>query len=200
MEVFKCNQKKNKWYQKINWPKVLIIFIVSFLIFYLFFYYISNAYEIDRVFLTSLIISILITINYIFNDIIENRDRVFIINKSDIGYIEIHKELSGKFLKSSDFNKIISKEDIEEIYLKNHLFEGIDRGIIKSINYLKKKNNCIVIKAKTDEKIWKSVSRFTISKIYLVNRIKNKKIIIPNDYEENNKIYKYLKERYDKNV
>lgn len=200
MEVFKCNKNNVKWYKKINWAKILLIFVISFFVFYFFFYYISSGNDLNKIVFTSIVISLLISLYYVLSDLIENRDRIFFINKRDLGYIEIHKELSGKFLSSSEFDKIIRKEDIEEIYLKNYLYEGIDKGIIKSIKYAKKKSNCIVLKANVEEKVWKSTSRFTISKIYLTNRKRIKKIIIPNDYEEYNKLYKIIKERIDKNV
>lgn len=200
MEIFKYNKTNTKWYKKIDWIRLLLGFIISFFIFFMFFYFISNSNNTDEIFFTSLIISFLIVIFFFFDDLIENRDRVFIQDGKTFGYIEIHKELSGKFLRTSEFYNILNKEDIEEVFEKNYLFEGIDKGEIESIESIRKKANCIVIKAKVKEKKWKSTSRFFISKVYVVEDLYKKKMIIPNDYDNYNIIYKNLKKRNDENV
>lgn len=198
MEVFRYNKNNSKWYKKIDWIKILVIFIISFFIFFLFFNAIGN--DTDKALFTSFFVSFLISFNYVLSDLIENRDRVFILDKSTLGYVEIHKELSGKFLRTNEFYSILRKEDIDDIFNKNYLFEGIDKGEILSINYIKKKSSCIVVKANVKEKRWKSISKFFISKVYLVEKKYKKKIIIPNDLDEYSKIYRFLKERNDKNV
>jgi len=201
MKIFKYNKSNSKWYKKIDWVKLLFIFSFSFFLSFLFFYSISNQSNTEKSLFTSIIISLLISLNYFLNDLIENRDRVFILDGHCFGYVEIHKELSGgKFLKTNDFYNIINKEEIEDIFFKNYLYEGIDKGEIESVKYLKKKSNCIILKANVKEKRWKSTSRFVVSKIYLIEKKYEKKIIIPNDFGEYNKIYNILKERNEENV
>ena len=200
MELFRYNKENVIWYKKIDWIKVLLSFILSFFLFFMFFYYISNQSNIESVFFTSFLIGFLIAFNTYLSDLLENRDRVFILDKKSLGYLEIHKEISGKFLKTSDFYNILNKEELEDLYNKNYLYEGIDKGEIKNICFIKKKPNCIIIKAYVKEKRWKSTSKFVISKVYIIEKNYKKKIIIPNDFDEYNKLYRLLKERVDKNV
>ena len=192
MEYFKSNNKNNKLYNKINWIKLLIVFVVSFIIFSLFFYYIGNSKDIDSTIINSIIISILLAIWSILNDILQNRTRIFVCNEKEIGYIEIHEEKTGKFLRDYEFQELIDKTDIKDIYSNNHLYEGIDKGIIKNIVKIKKKYNRTVLEANVIEKSWKSASRVSITKLYLVDKEYKKKFIIPNDYDNYEKLYKKL--------
>ena len=192
MEYFKSNNKNNKLYNKINWIKLLIVFVVSFIIFSLFFYYIGNSKDIDSTIINSIIISILLAIWSILNDILQNRTRIFVCNEKEIGYIEIHEEKTGKFLRDYEFQELIDKTDIKDIYSNNHLYEGIDKGIIKNIIKIKKKYNRTVLEANVIEKSWKSASRVSITKLYLVDKEYKKKFIIPNDYDNYEKLYKKL--------
>ena len=192
MEYFKSNNKNSKLYNKINWIKLLIVFVVSFIIFSLFFYYIGNSKDIDSTIINSIIISILLAIWSILNDILQNRTRIFVCNEKEIGYIEIHEEKTGKFLRDYEFQELIDKTDIKDIYSNNHLYEGIDKGIIKNIVKIKKKYNRTILEANVIEKSWKSASRVSITKLYLVDKEYKKKFIIPNDYDNYEKLYKKL--------
>lgn len=192
MEVFKCNKKNNKWYKRIDYIKLLLVLVISFSLFYVFFYYIGGKGNSDNALLTASIMTLLVLLLIFFNDLIENRDKVILLDDDKIGYIELHKEISGKFLRSYEFEETIKKEDIEKIYTKNHLFEGVDKGEIIKVLKVKKKANCLVIKAKVKAKEWKSTSRLVISNPYLVNKEYIKRIIIPNDFDNYNRLYKIL--------
>lgn len=192
MECFKSNTKNTKWLSKINYFKLLVILTFSFLIFTLFFYYIGSSNDLNRALLTGLAVSLLLSIGSIIGDLIEHRSRIFIMNKDELGYIEIHTEKMGSFLRDEDYNETVKINSIEDIFKDNSQYEGIDRGIIKSVKSLKKKNNRMIVKANVVSKEWKAAGFFTISKLYLVEKEYCKKIIIPRDYDGYEKLYKSL--------
>ncbi len=194
MEIYKSNGKNCKFYKKIDYIKLLLVIIVSLLIFSLFFYYIGKEQELCKSICTALIITVLISMGSIMSDLVDNRSRIFIINKNEIGFIEIHSEkVGGDFLKESEFNEILSKYDIEEIYKDNNKFEGIDKGIINKVLKIKKKYNKTIVKANIGLKEWKSSSFLTISKVYLIDKNCTKRIVIPNDYDKYDELIKKMR-------
>ena len=206
MEFCRSNKSNEKIYNKINYSKMLLVFFVSFVLFSLALYFISNKQNLDSSVITSLIIALLLSFASVLGDIFDNRDRVYVFNKKEFGYFEIHKEKNGgAFLKDLEYDKAIDKYGMEDIYKNNNLYEGIDKGIIKEVISVKKKFNKIVVKANVEEKQWKATGVFTISNLYVVEKEYEKKMIIPNDYDNYEKIYKTLykmkkDERGDKNV
>ena len=45
----------------------------------------------------------------IIGDLIEHRSRIFIMNKDELGYIEIHTEKMGSFLRDEDYNETVKR-------------------------------------------------------------------------------------------
>lgn len=194
MEIFRSDKSNSKIYEKINYIKMLIVIVLSFLLFTLFLYYIGKQQNLDRAVITSFVISLLLGIGSVIGDILENRSRVFCIDKDEIGYLELHTDqVGGAFLRDKEYEDTLEKNGILEIYKNIQKYEGIDKGIIKNVISIKKKYNRMVVKAIVLEKQWKTSSFFTISKLYVVEKEKSKKIIIPNDYDNYNKLYKKLK-------
>ena len=193
MECCKSNKSNERIYNKINYLKMLLVFFISFIGFSLFFYYIGNKQNLDDSVTTALIISLLLCLGSILSDLFSNRDRIYIFNKKEFGYLEIHKEKNGgAFLKELEYDKAVNKYTPEDIYENTNLYEGIDKGIIKDVISVEKKSNKIVAKATVVEKQWESSGFFTISKLYLIEKEYVKKFIIPNDYDNYEKIYKTL--------
>ena len=204
MEYSRSNKSNEKLFNKINYSKMLLVFFISFIALSLALYYIGDKQNLDSSVVTSLIVALLLSLASILGDLFDNRDRVFVFNKKEFGYIEIHKEKNGgAFLKELEYDKAIDKYGIEDMYDNNELYEGIDKGIINDVISVKKKYNKIVVVANVSEKQWKATGVFTISKLYIVNKEYEKKMIIPNDYDNYEKIYKTLyklKKDGDKNV
>jgi len=193
MKTYKSNRKNKKISEKINYVKLLLVLIIPLIIFTSFFYYIGGKRDIGTSIQAAAKISLLLGIGSIVGDLIENRNRIFIIDKEDLGYIDIHTEkVGGPYLKDREFYDIIDKHEVEEVYKNNYQYEGIDKGVIKSIISLKKRNNRIVVKARVLEKVWKSASAFTITKLYIVEKEGKRKIIIPNDFDNYNELYNEL--------
>lgn len=193
MEIFRSNKKNVKIYNKINYIKLLLVFSISFLLFSLFFYYIGREQNLDRSVLTSFAIALLLCVGSIIGDLIDNRSRIFLLNKDKLGYIEIHKDnLGGEYLRENEYFEVVDKYGIDDIFDDITKYEGIDKGIIKEVISLKKKYNRLVVKVKTEAKEWKSSSAWFISKVYLVDKERTRKMIIPNDYNDYVKLYKLL--------
>ena len=193
MEYCRSNKSNEKIYNKINYTKMLLVFFISFILLSFIFYYIGNKQNLDNSIITSLIIAILLSVGSVLGDLFDNRDRIFVFDKNDLGYIEIHKEKNGgPFIKDMEYDKAIDKYGVKDIYKNTNLYDGIDQGVIKNVVSLKKKNNKIVVVANVLEKQWKSSGFLTISKLHIVEVEYEKKMIIPNDYDNYEKIYKKL--------
>ena len=193
MDYCRSNKSNEKIYNKINYSKMLLIFFVSFILFSFIFYYLGNKQNLDNSVITSLIIALLLSLASFLGDLFDNRDRIFVFDKKDLGYIEIHKEQNGgPFIKNLEYDKAIDKYGVKDIYKNSNLYEGIDKGIIRNVISLTKKNNRIIVKANVLEKQWKSSGFLTISKLRIVEKEYEKKMIIPNDYDNYEKIYKTL--------
>jgi hypothetical protein len=193
MEYSKSKKSNSKILNKINYAKTLLIFFVSFILFGLVLYYVGNNQDLNNSIGTSLVIALLLSFGSILGDIYDNRDRIIVFDKKDLGYIEIHKEKNGgAFLKELEYDRAVNKYGVEDIYINNDLYDGIDKGIIKEVLSLKKEYNRIVVKANVIEKQWNSSGFLTISKLHIVEKEYVKKIIIPNDYDNYEKIYKLL--------
>lgn len=193
MDYYRSNAKNTKIYNKINYLRLLIAFLTSFILFALLFYFIGNSQNLVSSLTTSLVISLLISLGYIISDLSENRDRVYIIKKNELGYIEMHKEKSGgAFVKEMEYDRALDKYSVEEIYKDNSSYEGIDKGIIKEVVSIKEKSNRLIVEAKVSEKQWVSSSFFFVSNLHLVDKEYVKTLIIPKDYDNYEKLYKTL--------
>lgn len=193
MEIYKSNRKNSKIYKKIDYLKLLIIIVVSFTLFSLFFYYIGRQQKLGDSILTSILVTLLISLGSIISDILENRVKVFLSDRKELGYIEIHNEnFGGPFVSDREYQEVLKKYDIEEIYKDNSQYEGIDKGVIKKVLKIKKRFNKTVVKAEVDLKEWKSSSFISIVNLFIKEKTCIKKIIIPNDYDNYEKLYKKL--------
>ena len=193
MEIYKSNRKNSTIYKKIDYLKLLIIIVVSFTLFSLFFYYIGRQQKLGDSILTSILVTLLISLGSIISDILENRVKVFLSDRKELGYIEIHNEnFGGPFVSDREYQEVLKKYDIEEIYKDNSQYEGIDKGVIKKVLKIKKRFNKTVVKAEVDLKEWKSSSFISIVNLFIKEKTCIKKIIIPNDYDNYEKLYKKL--------
>ena len=193
MEIYKSNRKNNKIYQKINYVKLLLVIIIPLIMFTIIFYYIGGKQDIGNSIHEACVISLLLGLASIVGDFIDNRSRIFVIDKDTIGYIDIHTEkVGGPYLRDDDFFECVNKYGATEVYNNNYKYEGLDKGIIKDIISIKKKYNRIVLKANISTKEWESSSKYTISKLFVVEKERKKTIIIPNDFDNYVKLYNFL--------
>ena len=193
MEIYKSDRKNKKIYEKINYTKLILVIIIPFIVLSIIFYYIGGKQDIGTSIHEAIVVSFLLGIASFIGDLLDNRNRIFVIDKDTIGYIDIHTEkVGGPYLKDDEFWECVNKQGIIEVYKNNYKYEGIDKGIIKSIISIKKKYNRIVLKVNVSTKEWRSSSAYTISKLFVVEKEKKKKIIIPNDFDNYEKLYNFL--------
>ena len=188
MKIYKSSKNTIKWYRKINWLRLLILALLSFGLTFLITNLMSSFNELGNTFKLSLVISFLVSLETILNDILENRDRIFFIKGNTISYIEIHSEKNVKVLSHYDYIKILEDNNIETVHDNIEKFEGIDKGkIIKLIN-IKRKYNRTIINAKVKVKEWTDEGKLTKLKMVLKDVEKDKKFIIMNDYNDYNEL------------
>lgn len=192
MEEFKSNKNNKKWYQKINWKKIIIIFTLVLLICFFAFNYLGRNKDIVSALTRSIIIASLIIIELIISDLVENRKKIIFLDKKDLFYVEIHDQKDGKFISDTDFDMMIKNRKIKEVYNNIEDYEGIDCGHIKEVLSIRKDNNRLVVIANVNAKEWVPIGKITVKKLELQERNYNKKIIIPNDFDNYDELYKLL--------
>lgn len=192
MEEFKSNKNNKKWYQKINWKKIIIIFTIVLLICFFAFNYLGRNKDIVSALTRSIIIASLIIIELIVSDLVENRKKIIFLDKKDLFYVEIHDQKDGKFISDTDFDMMIKNRKIKEVYNNIEDYEGIDCGHIEEVLSIRKDNNRLVVIANVNAKEWVPIGKITVKKLELQERNYNKKIIIPNDFDNYDELYKLL--------
>ena len=192
MEEFKSNKNNKKWYQKINWKKIIIIFTIVLLICFFAFNYLGRNKDIVSALTRSIIIASLIIIELIVSDLVENRKKIIFLDKKDLFYVEIHDKKDGKFISDTDFDMMIKNRKIKEVYNNIEDYEGIDCGHIKEVLSIRKDNNRLVVIANVNAKEWVPIGKITVKKLELQESNYNKKIIIPNDFDNYDELYKLL--------
>lgn len=192
MEEFKSNKNNKKWYQKINWKKIIIIFTLVLLICFFAFNYLGRNKDIVSALTRSIIIASLIIIELIISDLVENRKKIIFLDKKDLFYVEIHDQKDEKFISDTDFDMMIKNRKIKEVYNNIEDYEGIDCGHIKEVLSIRKDNNRLVVIANVNAKEWVPIGKITVKKLELQERNYNKKIIIPNDFDNYDELYKLL--------
>ena len=195
MEEFRYNRKNNKWYKKIDWKKIIIFFIIILLICFLVFYFLGKDKYISKAISTSIIISSLITLKYLLNDLMEDRKKMFFIEKKNIFYVELHDQKDGKFISDSDFDEMIKGKSAKEVYDDISNYEGIDCGKVEKVLSVKKKLNKLIVSALVKSKEWVPIGRITIKKIALEDINTKKKIVIHNDFDNYDKLCKLFEEK-----
>ena len=183
MKVYKSSRKINKWYEKISWLRLVVLVLSFFLFSTGLLSLLAQTKDMANTIRVSLIIALLIGLESILTDLLEHRDRIFFINKNKITYIEIHEDKEGKIYTHSTYYKMLDGKKSEEVHNDIENYEGIDKGEILEVRSIKKKSNRTIVKAKVRVKEWDAIGRFTISKMVLNEREKEKTFIIMNDYE-----------------
>ena len=187
MKVFKCNRKNNKWHKKIDWLYIIILTLISFSISFLCFSFLRSFKAFDITIKYSLLISSLIFLDLFLRQMIENRDKIFLIKNKKISYISIHDNRDGKFITDREYHKMVDAVDIEEVIKELNNFVGVDYTMVEDILKIKKRRNGCKIHLDIKSKEWKAKGVFS-SDVVLVDKEYKKKIFIPNDYDDYNEL------------
>lgn len=195
MEMFLCDESKEKWYKKVEWKKTILIFGLCFVFSFSFLGFISKFDNIDSILYNAFLISFLVLIGNIVSNVIENRINAY-VKKDDILYVIFPHSFGlgydNGIVSYRDF-KSMSKEVFEDIIANQEKYEGIDVIEIMEVDKLSSNYNRVKLKVKGRVKSWKeNGSLFTVNSMSLTNDITSKKIIIPRDYDNFETLISYL--------
>ena len=189
MKIYRSNMNKISWYKKINWIKLITTILTIFTLFTLFFNYLGKNRDLEQALRTSFIISLLIGTDMVLKDLYSNKNIIIMKDKNKLEYIDLQDGKDGKLISNLEYNDIIEKNNPKHIYDNIGKYQGLIRGEIKEIISVKKKNNCIKVKALVEEKRWKSIGKVVIKKLLLEEKKYYKTIIIKNDIEKYEEVY-----------
>lgn len=141
MKIYIYDKSKEKWYKKINFVSLSFIFLFFLLFFFLFFYVIfGNFNYIDRAFFTSLIVSILISINFTISKYISNdciiiyaieKKKMCILTFNNLKnkyFLNLNNNNNNNFMKS-----LLSKKNIIDIKNSYSSFPGVNMFELNSV-------------------------------------------------------------------
>lgn len=197
MKLYRFKNNKVKWYKKINFLKVIIIFILTFAVFFLSFGFLSEFKDIDVNILRTSIISILIGIGTLTSEIIDHKNVLFITKDNKILYLDFYDEKSLDYIIKA--NEKQSEEEITEKILKNiKKEEGINYGEVLEVLSTRNTKTRLIVKVKANTIEWKEKGFFFVFKLNLQSKIKEKKLIIRKDIDNFDEL-KEIINNYNKN-
>ena len=197
MKIYRSNYNKLKWYKKINWIKLLTWIVILSVSLTLLLNYLGKGNDFERAITTSLLITSLIGVDIVLSDLFRHKSIILIEDKKELKYVDLQYGKDGTYIPYYEYEEIITKDDPKEIYEKIDKYEGLTCGLIKDIIKIKKRSNALIIKANVKEKYWKASGTFKINKISLEEKEYKKKIIIKNDFQNYDEIYKLLLKKVD---
>ncbi len=197
MKLYRFKNNKVKWYKKINFLKVIIIFILTFAVFFLSFGFLSEFKDIDVNILRTSIISILIGIGTLTSEIIDHKNVLFITKDNKILYLDFYDEKSLDYIIKA--NEKQSEEEITEKILKNiKKEEGINYGEVLEVLSTRNTKTRLIVKVKANTIEWKEKGFFFVFKLNLQSKIKEKKLIIRKDIDDFDELSELIN-NYNKN-
>lgn len=197
MKLYRFKNNKVKWYKKINFLKVIIIFILTFAVFFLSFGFLSEFKDIDVNILRTSIISILIGIGTLTSEIIDHKNVLFITKDNKLLYLDFYDERSLDYIFKA--NEKQSEEEVTEKIIKNiKKEEGINYGEVLEVLSTRNTKTRLIVKVKANTIEWKEKGLFFVFKLNLQSKIKEKKLIIRKDIDNFDEL-KEIINNYNKN-
>lgn len=197
MKLYRFKNNKVKWYKKINFLKVIIIFILTFAVFFLSFGFLSEFKDIDVNILRTSIISILVAIGTLTSEIIDHKNVLFITKDNKLLYLDFYDERSLDYIFKA--NEKQSEEEVTEKIIKNiKKEEGINYGEVLEVLSTRNTKTRLIVKVKANTIEWKEKGLFFVFKLNLQSKIKEKKLIIRKDIDNFDEL-KEIINNYNKN-
>lgn len=197
MKLYRFNNNEVKWYKKVNFLKVILVFILTFAVFFLSFGFLSNFKDIDVNIFRTTIISLLITFGVFTSEIVDHKNVLYIIKNNKLLYLDFYDEKSLNSIFKTNENQTEEKV-VEEILKKIKKEEGINYGEVKEVLSLKNTKTKLVLKVKADTNEWKEKGFFVVSKLEPISKIKEKKLIIRKDIDNFDELNEIIN-KYNKN-
>lgn len=198
MEIYSCKGKKVKWFRKVDWLRVIILFVIIFILSFIFFnFFVGGTNNFQRAVFTSIILSFLISLGVVVSYCIENRFNLYIEKDGKFYIVYPHSygiEYDEGFVSYKDFKKMTNSVDkIEDILENIDKYTGIDLIEIKKIKKIKmnRKNFKFTAEVRANEWYGKG-GIFTIDHYVLEKKVCTKRYLVPLDYVNSRELYSKL--------
>lgn len=198
MKIYSCNEKKMKWYRKVDWLKTLLIFIVVFVAFFSFFhFFIGGVGMLSTAITTAFKISFFITLGVIISYCITNRINLYVVKDDNLYVIYPHSfgvEYDDGIVSYKDFRKVVKDEENVLTILENvNKHTGIDVVKVNKVNKVKKHKKNFKFIADVSVSEWEGKGGFFSVEKYVLNKKKCKlKFTVPYDYTKSNELYNLI--------
>jgi len=198
MKIYSISKKRTLWFNRVDWLRVLIFFMVIFLLFFGFFHFvIGGPNMLEQAFVTSLFLAYIISLGLIITYVIENRINIYIEKEGKVYVLCPHKfsnEYENTAISYKLFKKVTStKEEVEVIFKNIKDCQGIDLIEIKEIEKIRMNKKNFKFKAKVKSKEWTPKGGiFTIKDYVLETKNSTMNFIVSSDYENYKELYDKL--------
>lgn len=188
MKVYLWKKNKIKWVKKVDWVKIILTFILIFVLCFIFFnFYIGGIGMLSNAVITSVLVAFFASLWIVLSQVIENRVNVFVYKDNKWFVIYPHNygmNYDDGLVTHKEFFKMINNEKVIIDIIENvDKYTGIDLVKIKKIKNVRKYRNGILFVADAFLNEWHGKGGiFTISDYILKKRNSKKKFFIPNDY------------------
>jgi len=197
MKIYSLNSEV-KWYKRFKFYMPIITFIIVNLIAIPFFYFLlGDSSNIVRSVLTSLVMSVLITFDYIYTKVITYEKKTVVIKNKEIYLIVIQKETEfygtdAKRKIDIDFN---NSEEVNNI-IKNHdKYLGISIYKVDKYDIIKEKKNKLIVRLYGIYTKWKYKEEKRKVSFDLIYKNRKIKLVIDNNYNNYEELIKYMKKK-----
>ncbi len=197
MKIYSLNGEI-KWYKRFKIYMPLITFFIVNIIAIPFFYFIlGDRSNLIRAIITSLVISLLITFDYIYTKVITYEKKTIVIKNKQIYLIVIQKETDfygtdAKRKIDIDFN---NKDEINDIIENHDKYLGIAIHKADKYDIIKEKKDKLIVRLYGIYTRWKYKEEKKNVLFKLVNKNRNIKLIIDNKYNGYEELIKYIKKK-----
>jgi len=193
MKVYK---RKLKWKDKVNWRKVILMFLlISIIGFLILFYVVGSGTELIRAIITSILIGLLLTISTIvssilyyddFTILVDNKKKYLICNQDENFFFDA----KGNAKRVKDYD---TDEKVVEAFNNLEKNIGIDIYQIDKYDIIKVDDKYIRIKLDGTIRKWDRKLEKRRCDYYLVEEKEERIITIDNRFENYDELVKIFK-------
>lgn len=187
-----------KWYKRVKWYIPVLVFIISSVLFFLFFYFLlSGETNLIRSIITSLVITILITFDSIYTQVINFEEKTVVIKDKKISLIITQRERDfyGTDVKRKIDDDRSDKKVVDDILENQSKYLGISIYSVDKYDIIKISNNKLLLKLDGKYSKWKYVEEKKTAKFILSKKNKKMKLLIDDKYDDYESLIKYFKDK-----
>ena len=194
MEIY---ERKTKWSNKVNWIIAITMYMILLIVFFLLFYFLlGKQTELVRPIITSIIVSTLLVISFVYSSVLKYEDYMIVISKKK-KYLIIEQKESDFIYSDANIKRLKdynNRHDIEELISKPEKNIGINVYEINKCDMIKEKNKRYLLRVKGTNNKWiykenKKTIDYSLSK-----KEEERKIVIYKDIDNYDELIKDIKE------